>query len=139
MKKSQGKWEDPKAQLEHNQQANRSHGIFAFDARGEAALEPVQRSRYIELREQLADHPGREDYRIELAVHIAMMWELAVDEMRRLTKEEKSIWTSAPVRFAGTYLNTLIRLLDSFPKDGKDEAYDAELAKIGKVIDDAAE
>ena len=125
-------------QLDQRQQAARKHGIFAFMDRGEEALEPVQRSRYIELREQLENHEGREDYRIELAVHIAMIWELAVAEMRKLTEEGKTIWTSNPVRFAGTYLNTLIRLLDSFPKDGRDKDYDAEMAKIGRVIDDAA-
>lgn len=98
-------------------QASRKHGIHAFENRGTAALDADQRSVYIQLRDQFKSEPGRLEYRERLAAQLSMMLELAFSDNQKLAKQGRSIWTSPPTQRMGTYLNSLIRLLDGWPKD----------------------
>ena len=115
---------------------SKRHGIYSFRDQGEDALGNNKRSRYIELREQFKSDPGRVEYRQHLAVHIAMMIELGFDELRRVVETGGSIWTSPPTKRMATYLNSLIRLLDGFPKV-KGDRHTFELKHIKQVIEDS--
>jgi len=46
------------AEIEQREQAARTHGAYAFQKRGEAALERPARSRLEELKEQVRDRDG---------------------------------------------------------------------------------
>ena len=95
------------------------HGMLAVEYRGDAALSETGRTRLQELREQFMSEPGRVEYRQELAAHIALILELGWSHMREITENGGAIWESAPIARMGTYLNTLARLLDSWPKESK--------------------
>lgn len=101
-------------------QNRKEHGIYAFERRGSAALDDDQQSVYIELRDQFKSEPGRLEYREHLAGHIAMMLELGFSNIGQLAEKGQPIWESPPVARMGTYLNALIRLIDGWPKDAKD-------------------
>ncbi len=116
------------------QKASITHGIYALQNTGESSLQPAQRSRLQELKEQFNSEPGRTEYRQELAAHIAMMLELGFSEVRRVVENGKSIWDSPPVARMGVYLNSLIRLLDGWPKEGSGAIDITELLK-GKAND----
>ena len=125
--------------LEQQRQAgmkSKRHGIYSFRDKGEEVLEKNNRSRYIELRDQFKSSPGRVEYRQHLAAHIAMMVELGFDELRRVAENGGSIWEAPPTKRMGTYLNSLIRLLDGFPKTSGDR-HTFELNKIRKVLEDS--
>jgi hypothetical protein len=114
------------------QQASRTHGMYALENRGEAALDPEGRTRLQELRELFESEPGRVEYRKELAAHIALMLELGFSSVRETAERGGNIWKSSPVGRMGTYLNSLIRLIDGWPKD-KGELIDVtELLRGGK-------
>ena len=95
------------------------HGMQAVEHRGEAALSETGRTRLQELRDQFMSEPGRVEYRQELAAHIALMLELGWSHMREITENGGKLWESAPIARMGTYLNTLARLLDNWPKEDR--------------------
>lgn len=95
----------------------RTHGMFAIDRRGEAAMTSTQRSRYQELKELLSTEPGRDDYRQELAAMLAVIVEAGMSELHRLADEGQNIYGSNVLKTLAVYQNTLIRLLNSWPKD----------------------
>jgi hypothetical protein len=109
--------------IAQRQAASRKHGAYALERRGEGALQPVQRTRLQELKEQLASEPGRLEYRRELAAFLAMIVELGGANIREIAEAGGNIWDSSPVSRLGVYLNSLIRLLDGWPKE-EGERYD---------------
>ena len=98
-------------------QAGKEHGIYAFRDRGPAALDDDQRTVYIQLRDQFKSDPGRLEYREHLAAHLGMMLELGFSNIQTLAEQGRPIWESPPVARMGVYMNALIRLIDSWPKD----------------------
>lgn len=101
------------------QTSNFRHGMDALAKRGEAALSDTGLSRLQELRAQFESEPGRVEYRKELAAFIAMILELGFSNLREIADDGGNIWVSAPIRSMGTYLNTLTRLLDNWPKEDR--------------------
>ncbi len=103
-----------------------THGMYSFIQRGEDALPPEKRSRYQELREQFESEPGRLDYRKQLAAFLAQVCEIGFDRLRVDTESGKDIWTTpGPLKMLGVYVNSLTRLLDSWPKEnGKKNVID---------------
>ena len=99
-----------------NQKA-RTHGIYAFRARGIEALDNDQRGVYIQLRDQFKSEPGRIEYRERLAANVAMLLELGFAHIGELAAKGYPVWKTPPVARMGVYLNALIRLIDSWPKD----------------------
>lgn len=97
--------------------AAKKHGMYSFRRRGEEALTVYQQGRYAELKRQFDSEPGRVEYRKELAVHVAMMLEIGFWNLREIVEKGGDIWTSPPIRVMGTYLNSLQRLLDGWPKE----------------------
>ena len=102
-------------------QAGRKHGIYSFRDRGPDALAQDQKSLYIELRDQFKSEPGRLEFRELFAAHLAMMLELGFSDLKDQAEKGRGIWNSPPVTKMGTYVNALIRLLDSWPKESKDK------------------
>jgi hypothetical protein len=113
--------------LEQKRHAARTHGLYAFKARGEDALDTVQRSRYAELKELFDSDQGREAYRREFAAHLAMMCELGFSHIRDEAEAGRDIWKSSPAGRMGSYVNALIRLLDNWPKG-------SDMRSISEVI-----
>jgi len=105
------------------------HGAYSFQAKGEKALTEPNKSRYIELKQQFESQPGREEYRKELAAFIAMMLELGFSDIRTRAEAGRPIWDTPPVARMGSYLNTLVRLMDSWPKDKPQHASIIELLR----------
>ena len=104
-------------EIAQRQQSGRKHGAYSFRQRGEDALGPVQRSRLQELKDQFTSEPGRLEYRRDLAAFLAMIVELGGANIREIVENGGNIWDSSPISKMGTYLNGLIRLLDTWPKD----------------------
>jgi len=102
------------AELEQRRQAARTHGLRAFEARGERSLEPGQVNRLQELREMVRDRPGREDLRRELLARTALLVEIGFAHLRQEAEAGADIWGSNVVKRLGTYLAESRRLLDSF-------------------------
>lgn len=109
-----------KDELKQRQNAGKSHGLYSFRDRGVEALDNDKRSVYIQLREQFKSEPGRLQYREDLAAHIAMMLELGFSTIRAQAEKGYPVWNSPPVARMGTYINAVIRLIDSWPKENKD-------------------
>lgn len=97
--------------------AARTHGAYALEHRGESALEPGQKTRLQELKEQFMSEPGRVEYRRDLAAFLALIVELGGSDIRKIAESGGNIWQSSPISRMGTYLNSLIRLLDNWPND----------------------
>ena len=93
------------------------HGMIAFERSGESVLSEPGRGRLQELREQFASEPGRVEYRQELAANVALLLELGFSYMREITEVGGNLWESPPLRAVGVYLNSLIRLLDGWPRE----------------------
>ena len=93
------------------------HGMYVIERRGEEGLTALGRSRLQELKEQFMSEPGRVEYRQELAAHIALILEVGFSNLRDVADAGQSIWESTPIQRMGIYLNSLIRLLDAWPKD----------------------
>ena len=65
------------AELQQRQQAALKHGVDAYRLRGTDALEPVQRSREVELREQVDERGGVLDLMKQRAARAVLIAELA--------------------------------------------------------------
>ena len=63
--------------IAQRQQSARTHGIRAFEARGEDALDAPQRSRLEEIRERTHDRPGVTDLIKDRAARSVLIAEMA--------------------------------------------------------------
>jgi hypothetical protein len=115
-------------------ESNITHGMYAFRDSGESTLAPAQRSRYVELKELFESEPGRVEYRKELATHIAMMLELGFSHVRSIAEKGGNIWTAPPIKNMGVYVNALIRLMNSWPKDQGAQVDVSEI--VSKVVEE---
>ena len=96
----------------------KQNGLYAFRQNGEASLSKYRRGRLAELQAQFRTAPGREDYRRDLAVHVAMLLEIGFSNLRDVVEAGGSVWESPPTRMMGSWANLLARLLDNWPKEG---------------------
>lgn len=106
----------------HTQQqmASRKHGMYAFERRGPDALEQEQQTYLMELRQLFKTQPGRLEYREQLAASLAMMCELGFQSIRKQAERGGDLWKANVTGRLGTYVNTLVRMLDSWPEDDQD-------------------
>lgn len=65
------------AEIEQRHKSNLKHGVSAFQARGEAALKPEQRSTYAILREQISSGEGTVEALKEQAAQTMMLAQIA--------------------------------------------------------------
>ena len=128
----------PKEAQRKGGEAGRKHGIDAMIARGSESLPRKKRSRYAELRELAESNPGREEYRIELLAHLMMLLDLGWSELIKIADDGGNVYTSPVVARMGTFVNTTVRLLDSFPKAERDSVLE-DVSRIQQDIKDAQE
>lgn len=93
------------------------NGMYVLRDRGESALSPVGKSRMQELKELFSTESGRLEYRRDLAVLLALMLDIGFDNIREIADRKGNIWESSPTSRMGVYLNSLMRLIDGWPKD----------------------
>lgn len=105
------------SEIAQRQQASRTHGAYSLERRGESSLEPGGLTRLQELKQQFMSEPGRVEYRRDLAAFLALIVELGGSDIRKIAESGGNIWQSSPISRMGTYLNSLIRLLDNWPND----------------------
>ncbi len=102
-----------KSQIQR-QQAARSHGIHGFEKRGEDALDPQGVDRLSELRQLLAEEPGRKDYRLELTARMALICELGFAHLQKKAEAGEEIWEGGIIRRLATYVAETRRLIATF-------------------------
>jgi hypothetical protein len=113
-------------------QANVTHRVNAFEARGEAALAPTQKEYLAELREMVRTQPGRLEIREELAAALMLICQLGFSHMRENAEKGQDIWESGVIGRLATYINALRMLLDNWPEDDKGRQNIIDIMK-GKV------
>lgn len=108
-------------ELTQRQDAARSHGFYAFQARGEAALDAPQRSRLQEIREQVQDNQGILDAMIERTAAAVMLAELAEawirDQAERGVPFDQMTMLNRISNFQETARRHLLQLSQMIPKD----------------------
>jgi hypothetical protein len=107
--------------IEQREQAARKHGAYAYQARGEAALEPTGRTRLVELREQVQSREGVIDIMRQKAADSVLLFELVqsfvAGEVKAGTQlDEIKALKSLPA-FMNTMQRALASLLDVMPDD----------------------
>lgn len=104
-------------ELDGNQRA-RKHGMYSVVKNGEQAMTPPQKSRYLELKELFESEPGRAEYRVNLGALLAEIIEQGCDQLRVDASQGKNVWTTpGPLKSIGVFINSVTRLLESWPKD----------------------
>lgn len=103
--------------LQQKQQAARTHGIYAFEERGETALTPPKGAYLAELKQKLATSQGRAEYRVELAAALGTIVQMGFSTMQLEAEKGNDIWKGGVIGKLGTYVNSLARLLDHWPPD----------------------
>ncbi len=117
-------------------QKGRKHGIYAIEARGEAALDEVAAMDYQELRQALRDPQAREEIKLELMARLTIMMRVGFDQMGVVAERGGDPFGTPVVGRLGTYMNLLARLLGSFPVNRPDSLAD-EVDRIKALITDA--
>jgi hypothetical protein len=112
-----GKREDISQKRREAGQKSVTHRMVAFRNRGEDALTPAQAGYFAIIREQFRSQPGRMEYREQLAASLAMLCELGFSHLREHAEKGVSIWDTDVIKRLGTYINSLTRLLDNWPKE----------------------
>lgn len=112
-----------KAELQQRQQAARKHGVYAVQARGTDAMTTPQRSRAVELREQLAARDGVVDALRDAAVNTVSIAEIAQSYCIQQHEQGRKLESIPIFRSLPGYWNSAGRalkaLLDAMPKDAQ--------------------
>ncbi len=83
------------------------HGIYTAERQKELR----------ELKDRLQTEPGRLEYRAELASFLAWIVQDGAVELQRKREAGETIWQDGPLHQLATYINSLTRLLDAWPKE----------------------
>ena len=102
------------------QQAKRTHGIYAFQDRGEESLEPANIGRLAELRRLVKTYRGRQELRQELFARTMLICDIAYGELRTTSEQGISIMENPVIRIASTWYALANRILDSFPEEDRE-------------------
>ena len=100
-----------KEEHKQRQQAARKHGAYAFQARGEAALDKPQRSRLQELKDQVQNRDGVLELMQERAANSVMVTELVMSHVAREVKQGKPLAQITILRALPAFMNTAQRAL----------------------------
>ena len=102
---------------EQGADASVKHGLYRFRDSGKL---PAERQSLVkELKARLETAPGRLDYKVDLAAHLAVMIELGFSEMAEVADSGKSPYSSPVVEPVTKIVNSLVRLLQTFPNEDK--------------------
>lgn len=124
------------AELEQRRQAPVTHGMYAFEERGQAALDPTKISRLAELRSMVKTQGGRRELKLELLARTALLVEIGFERLRQQNEEGKSIWEGGVISRLGSYMALVHRLVDSTPNEDPREVVSDEIDKIDEVLND---
>ncbi len=105
------------------QEAAKSHGVYAFERRGEAALSTDQRGKYAELQDQLSTRQGAIDALREQATQSMLLALIAQSYVVTQHEAGKSLDEIVLLRSLPAFWNSANRALktylDVLPKDNK--------------------
>lgn len=130
----------PDKDLEQRQQAARTHGAYAIQARGEEALTDEQRPLLVELREKVQDRDGvlelMKEHAAKAVLIANLMTSYAVEKHQAgVPLEDIAVLGKLPA-FYNTAQRALKDLISELPQAAPGTN---ELARIKQVIDDYAE
>lgn len=109
------------AEHEQRKRAARKHGIDAYQAHGESALDAPERSRLVELRDAVQTKRGIVDLMQERAASAVLVVELAESWVRKELEAGKPFDEIQLLRRLGTYQETARRALGDLLKASPDE------------------
>jgi hypothetical protein len=99
--------------IEQRQSAAKTHGAYAFQARGEASLEPTGRTRLAELREQVQSREGVMDIMQQKAADSVLLFELVQSFVASEAKAGVPLDEIKALKALPAFLNTMQRALVS--------------------------
>ena len=99
------------SEIDQRQQAAKSHGAYAFERRGEIALNQTGRSRLQELKDQVQDRQGVLALMQERAANAVMMVELITSYIAKEHKTGKPLSHIKPLGSLPAFMNTAQRAL----------------------------
>ncbi|RPH75944.1 hypothetical protein EHM76_00435 [bacterium] len=100
-------------ELEQRQEAARTHGAYAFEKRGEQALDNTGRSRIAELREIVQNRQGVLSLMQEKAADAVLMFEIVQAHVAKEAKAGKSISDISALKQLPAFMNSMQRALSS--------------------------
>lgn len=122
--------------LKQKQQAARTHGVYAFRDRGEAALTEAGKSYLQELREKVTNRDGVLELLRENAVKSFMMAEILTSYVKEETDAGIPLEEIHSIRSLPAFYNTAQRalrdLLQNMPAEPRDNI---EMDHIQRIID----
>ncbi len=126
-----------KAQVKANQKVSRKHGVRAFQTRGEAALDPAQKSHYVEILQKVETREGAVELLKDRTAKAVLMADLG-QAWIKLKHDKGEAILEQPIMQRYTTLQaearrSLIALLAVLPDYS--QAIDAELIKIDKAVE----
>ena len=124
------------SEIDQRQQAAKSHGAYAFERRGEIALNQTGRSRLQELKDQVQDRQGVLALMQERAANSVMMVELITSYIAKEHKSGKPLSHIKPLGSLPAFMNTAQRALKDLLSVMPD---DKQVLDIGESITKAME
>ena len=103
--------EGTEAEIEQRQIASKTHGAYAFERRGEAALNQTGRSRLQELKDQVQDRQGVLGLMQDRAANAVMMVELLTSYIAKEHKAGKPLSRIGALGRLPAFMNTAQRAL----------------------------
>ena len=130
--------EGTEAEKQHSREASMTHGAYAFQARGVAALDQPGRSRLIELEEAVQTREGALDLLRERAANAVMLTELLTSYVSQQVKGGLPLADIPVLRALPAFYNTALRSLHDLLIYSPDDSTpaNAELERIQKVIEE---
>jgi len=126
--------------LEQRQQAARTHGGFAYQARGESSLDAPGRSMLAELKEQVKTRPELLGVLQDQVVDAVMITRILKSHIVEQVQRGIPIESVTALKALGTYQNTAMRgiacLLAEMPKSGEGTATVVEVLAAMRREDD---
>jgi hypothetical protein len=104
------------AEIEQRRQAGyskKTHGAYAFQDRGEAALEPTGRTRLMELREHVRSRDGVLDLLQQKAADSVLIFELVQSYVAEEVREGKPLDEIKALKALPAFMNSMQRALTS--------------------------
>lgn len=100
-------------ELQQRQEANRRHGVYAVQSRGESALRPKQAGRRGELQEILRDKEGIRDVMRERAASAVLIVEIAEGYVAKEAQSGKALDQIPLMKQLAAFQNSAQRALSA--------------------------
>jgi hypothetical protein len=123
------------AEHEQREQAARKHGAFAFRDRGEDALQPTQRSRLVEINEQLQERPGLVALAQDRALKAIMICEILESYVTEEAQSGKPVHEIPALKVLPAFWNSAQRALAAVIALTPDRKNVVDAAHVLEVIE----